>query len=257
MPGTFGRSGGGEAAPAREVLLALAGYAILVALTLAFQLIPAVKDFVGQVRLAVQFPEIRTALGYVTPAEAGRKINVFGHAGAILLYSSVLSYLIYRRAGRYREGAAGRIVTGTLKGVVPSSLGIVGMVSMAVVMSHAGMTETLARGLASGVGAAFPAMSPFIGALGAFMTGSNTNSNVVFAMLQLRTAQLLGLSVPIILAAQTTGAAMGAMLSPTKIVVGASTAGLGGKEGLVLRALLPYGVLLVLQVSALAWVMTR
>jgi len=240
-----------------ETLLVLSGYLILVALTLVFQLIPAVEEFVGRVKIVVQFPEISTRLGYVTPAGTGRTINVFGHAGASLLYSSVLAYWIYLRAGRYQEGAGRRILSSTLKGVVPSSLGIVAMVSMAVIMAHAGMTETLARGLASSVGAAYPVVSPFIGALGAFMTGSNTNSNAVFAILQLRTAELLHLSVPVILAAQTSGAAMAAMLSPTKIVVGASTAGLAGQEGPVLRTLLPYGGLLVLLVSAVAWILTR
>ncbi len=61
-------------------------------------------------------------------------------------------------------------------------------------MQHAGMTETLAQGLADATGRFFPVVSPWIGALGAFMTGSNTNSNVVFSALQMRTAELLGYS---------------------------------------------------------------
>jgi len=83
------------------------------------------------------------------------------------------------------------------------------------------------------------------------MTGSNTNSNVVFAALQMRTAQLLALSVPIILAAQTAGAALASVAAPTKIVVGASTAGMAGKEGDVLRALIRYTIILILLISLL------
>jgi lactate permease len=123
---------------------------------------------------------------------------------------------------------------------------------MAVIMQHAGMTETLARGLAEGVGTLFPLVSPWIGALGAFMTGSNTNSNVVFSTLQMRTAELLGYSVAIILAAQTAGAALGSVIAPTKVVVGASTGGMEGREGEVMRKMLGYTGILVLLISLLA-----
>jgi lactate permease len=83
------------------------------------------------------------------------------------------------------------------------------------------------------------------------MTGSNTNSNVVFGALQLRTAQLLGYSAAIILAGQTAGAALASVLAPTKVVVGASTAGMAGREGDVMRRLLIYTGLLVLLISFL------
>jgi lactate permease len=130
-----------------------------------------------------------------------------------------------------------------------SSVSIASMVAMAVIMEHAGMTDTLARGLAEGMGSLYPLVAPWIGALGAFMTGSNTNSNVVFGALQLRTAELLGLTAAIILASQTAGAGLASVMAPTKIVVGASTAGMAGKEGDVLRKLLVYTVILVLLVS--------
>jgi lactate permease len=89
------------------------------------------------------------------------------------------------------------------------------------------------------------------------MTGSNTNSNVVFAVLQQRTAELLGYRIPTILAAQTTGGAIGSVIAPTKIVVGASTAGMDGEEGMVLRSLLPYIGLLIVGVGLLVWVLIK
>ncbi len=230
---------------------ALAGYVVLIGVTLVIQLIPAVKSTLGSVVLTLKFPALETAQGYLTPAGYGRKIPVFRHAGAILLYASTLSYLIYHRAGRYTKGAKRRILNGTIRRVTSSSVGIASMVAMAVVMQHAGMTETLARGLAESVGVFFPAVSPWIGALGAFMTGSNTNSNVVFTLLQMRTGELLGFSAALILAAQTTGGALGSVIAPTKIVVGASTAGMEGREGQVLRKMLLYTGLLILLASVI------
>lgn len=234
---------------AGAITLALSGYVVLVVITVLLQLVPPVHDFFNQVVVKIQFPEVSTSLGFVTQAEAGRPISVFGHAGATLLYTSLIAYAIYWRAGRYQPSASRRVVTATLKGVIGSSLGIAAMVGTASIMAHAGMTDLLARGLAGSVGVAFPLVSPFVGALGAFMTGSNTNSNVVFAALQMRTAQLLSINVPLILAAQTTGGAIGSVLSPAKVVVGAGTAGLAGSEGLVMRRMIVYGGLLVLLVG--------
>ena len=236
----------------RRLWIALSGYAVLVGITLGIQLIPGIHAALGKIEFTLNFPEVSTSLGYATPAGAGREIPIFRHAGAILLYASVIAFFIYRRAGWYQPGAASRIVTGTIRRVMSSSVGIASMVAMAVIMQHAGMTETLARGLAEGVGNFFPFVAPWIGALGAFMTGSNTNSNVVFAALQMRTAELLGYAVAIILAAQTSGAALGSVIAPTKVVVGASTGGMEGREGEVMRKMLVYTGLLVLMMSLLA-----
>ena len=122
---------------------------------------------------------------------------------------------------------------------------------MALVMDTAGMTEALAQGLADLTSQLFPLVSPWIGALGAFMTGSNTNSNVVFGLLQSRTAQLLGYSVAIILASQTAGAGLASVIAPAKLVVGTSTADLVGREGEVMRKMLPYIIVLVALISLL------
>jgi lactate permease len=169
-----------------------------------------------------------------------------------LFYASVLAYLVYNQAHLYRSGALRRIAAGTIQRVMSSSVSIASMVAMAVIMENSGMTDTLARGLAEGTGAVFPLVSPWIGALGAFMTGSNTNSNVLFGALQLRTAELLGFAAPLILAAQTAGAALASVMAPTKVVVGASTAGMAGKEGEVMSQMLRYTIPLVLLISLLA-----
>ncbi len=238
----------------RALGIALSGYVLLILITLVVQLSAPVKQFLGQVVIQVQFPETRTALGYVIPAGPGRSIPLFRHAGAVLLYASIAAYLIYRAAGLYRPGAVGRIVSGTVQRVMSSSLSIASMVAMAVIMEHAGMTDTLAHGLAQSIRWAFPGLAPWIGALGAFMTGSNTNSNVVFGLLQMRTAQLLGFSVAVILAGQTAGAALASVMAPTKVVVGASTAGMAGREGEVMRTMLVYTALLVLLISLLTFI---
>jgi lactate permease len=140
----------------------------------------------------------------------------------------------------------------TVRSAIPSSIGILSMVGFAVVMANSGMTYILAEGLGRAAGPLYPFVAPFIGLLGAFMTGSNTNSNVVFAPLQQQAAALLGMNALVILGAQTTGGALGSMLAPAKLIVGCSTAGLAGQEGEVLKKTLWPGLLIAGVVGALA-----
>lgn len=233
--------------------LALIPYAILIVVIVGGQLVEPIKAFLGKCVVEISFPELTTRRGWVTPAGPGRTINVFGHAGALLFYSSLLSYLLFRLTGHYRPGAVRRITHSTVKGAGRSSVGIIAMVGMAVAMEHAGMVRILAEGVAEVVGGAFPLATPYIGALGAFMTGSNTNSNVVFAPFQQDAASLLELNPLIILAGQTAGAAIGSMFAPAKVIVGASTVGLGGNEGPVLKKVMTYGLVLVGCTSLVTW----
>jgi lactate permease len=228
---------------------ALFPYGLLVGIVLIAQLVPPVRNLLGQVVLRIEFPELTTARGWVTPAGTGRTINVFGHAGALLMYAALITYVVFHRQGRYGAGKVGRIARTVVRKSASSSLGIIAMVGMAVTMEHAGMTRLLADGVARVVGPAFPMVSPFIGALGAFMTGSNTNSNVVFGGMQQHAATLVGVSPLIILAAQTAGGAVGSMFAPAKVIVGCSTVELGGQEGPVLRTVMRYGVAIVIGIA--------
>jgi lactate permease len=221
---------------------ALSAYIILVVIVSSGVMIPSVRTFLGQVELNMSFPEIISLKGWVVPAGKGKAINVFGHGGALLLYASIIGFIVYRAKGFYGPAALKTIVLKTIRNGVPTSLGIVSMVCFAMIMDHCQMIYILAEGISRAFGALFPMVSPWIGLLGAFMTGSNTNSNVVFGGLQLETAQLAGLSAALMLAAQTTGGALGSMIAPAKILVGCSTVGLSGEEGPVLKATLLYGL---------------
>ncbi len=231
--------------------LALSGYAILVLMTMVVLLVPAIKNALGGVVIQAHIPALSTSRGYLMPAGLTKPISLLNHAGAVLFYAALLVYLLYALVGRYPEGSTRRILSGTVKRVWSPSTSIILMLCMATVMEYSGMTGTLAQGLASLAGRLFPFLAPWIGALGAFMTGSNTNSNVVFAQLQLQTAQLLGFSATMILAGQTAGAAVASVVAPAKIVVGTSTADLAGREGEVMRKMLPYIIVLVLLTSLL------
>jgi lactate permease len=233
--------------------LALTPYLLLIVLVTAAELYGPLHEFLNSVVIRIRFPEFRTAYDWTTEAGTGRTISIFGHPGALLAYTSVIGYLLYRRTGHYDGGVLRQITTNTLRSAVPSSIGIASLVSMALIMDHSGMTYLLAEGISQSVGAAFPFFSPLIGVLGAFMTGSNTNSNVIFAPLQKEAAELIGISVFIILGAQTTGGSLGSMLAPAKVIVGCSTASLAGHEGEVLKKTLLPGLLIAACVGVVTW----
>jgi lactate permease len=242
----------GQIGKKRSLFIALSAYGVLVVLAFALNLIQPVKTLLDSINFTLPFPALQTSYGFATPAELGRKINIFGHPGALLLYASLIAFWIYSKAGYYTPGAARRIADEVAHGAVNSSLGITAMVGMATIMSHSGMTNLLAQGLSVGFGkVAFPFIAPFIGALGAFITGSNNNANVLFAVLQMRTAELLGLSTTLILAAQTAGGSLGSVMAPAKVIVGCSTVGLGDNEGAVMGRILVYGLIPVALVAVL------
>ena len=241
-----GRAGTSEASERlSRIVLAVAAYVILLALAFSANLIAPLEHMLDTVSIRVEFPAVSTVFAWQVPAESGRVISVFGHAGALLFYAGALSFLLYKRAGQLKSPTVWQDIWSKVsRSAQKSTISILALVAMASLMTHSGMTQMIARGISETVSASlYPLFAPFIGTLGAFMTGSNTNSNVVFGALQQETATLLALSVPVVLAGQTAGASLGSVLAPAKIIVGCSTVGLGGQEGPVIRRMLILGLI--------------
>jgi lactate permease len=78
-------------------------------------------------------------------------------------------------------------------------------------------------------------VAPFLGELGAFITGSATVSTLTFSPIQADVAASAGLSETLILALQIIGAALGNMICVHNIVAASAVVGLAGQEGAVLR----------------------
>lgn len=237
----------------KDFLLSMSAYLLLVILGFSINMIPPLKQFLSQVKLSLTFPELVTSHGWLTAAGPGRVISVFSHPGIILLYTCAIAYLIYLKTGLIKKGALKRIFNGVKKSGVNASLGVITLVSLASIMSHAGMNSMLARGLSETISRSFyPAVSPLIGAMGAFITGSNNNSNILFAVMQMDAAELLQLPVPVILAAQTAGGSIGSIMSPGKVIVGCSTVGLTGREGEAIRRIMFLGLIPISVIAILA-----
>ncbi len=97
------------------------------------------------------------------------------------------------------------------------------------------MPIAMARYVADSVGGIYPLLAPSVGALGAFLAGSNTVSNMMFSQFQFGVAQSLGISGAMVVAIQAVGAAAGNMVAIHNVVAASATVGLLGREGITLR----------------------
>ncbi|MFQ5883450.1 MAG: L-lactate permease, partial [Candidatus Methylomirabilales bacterium] len=233
--------------------LAFSAYYALVVIVTAATLIPPLHRALNIFHPIFHFPQAVTSLGWETKASQ-YGLSLFGHPGAFLVYTAVIAWGIYRATGHWEMGEWRVAFRRTIEEGIPTSIGVFFMVVMAMIMSYSGMTFLLARGTISVAGGAYPLLSPFVGLLGCFMTGSNTNSNVLFGALQRDIALLLQKDAAIMAALQTTGGALGSMIAPAKVLVACATAGLQGKEGEVMWVAIRYCLPLTLLIGIMGLV---
>ena len=238
-------------------LLAFMPYLLLIALS-AFSQIPAVKEAVENIQWSLDYPAFVTAQGFAVAAEENyAPLRILNHPAPLIFFSIVVSAAVYALTGRWRPRAAREAMRLTYAQTLGSTIGVTTMVMMAVVMADTGMTVLLARGVAAASGPLFPAVSPFIGLLGSFMSGSNTNSNVMFGLLQLETARALDIGAVTISSVQSIGASVGSPMAPAKVLVGAAVVGLAGKERDIFRIVIPYILVLVILIAVEALIVIR
>ena len=125
----------------------------------------------------------------------------------------------------------------TMKQWIPVNVSMFGFVAMAQVMSYSGMTHLLAEAGAEKLGGAFVLLSPIIGAIGGFLTGSNTGSNAMFIKLQVQTANLLNLPPELVANSQNASAGHVTMASPSRVLLSAAVSGIRHEESNLLKLL--------------------
>jgi L-lactate permease len=131
----------------------------------------------------------------------------------------------------------------SIEQVAPAALTLIIAVSMTQVMIQSqtntagllGMMEALSRALAMGAGGLLPMVSPWVGAIGSFMTGSNTSSNILFSVLQYNAAETVELSRTIVVSLQNVGGGLGNMVSVLNVAAICGVVGITGREGDLLR----------------------
>jgi lactate permease len=124
------------------------------------------------------------------------------------------------------------------------------IVALAYLMNYSGLNYTLGKGAAS-MGFLFPLVSPFLGWVAVFLSGSDTSGNALFGNLQVVAANQLGLNPVLIAATNSSGGVMGKMISPQNIATGVSVTDLKGHEGVVFARTFKHSVALTLLLGLL------
>ncbi|MCF6751122.1 L-lactate permease [Pseudomonas stutzeri] len=206
-------------------------YVLVGALLVISRTIPEVGAFMKSI--VVVFPDI---LG-----EAGIKADFMPLylPGGILVAVVLATFFLHGMKVRELAAAVGE----SSKVLVGAGFVLLFTVPMVRILINSGvntaelasMPITMARYVADSVGSVYPLLAPSIGALGAFIAGSNTVSNMMLSQFQFGVAQNLGISGALIVAAQAVGAAAGNMVAIHNVVAASATVGLLGREGTTLR----------------------
>jgi lactate permease len=106
------------------------------------------------------------------------------------------------------------------------------IISLAYLMNYSGLSYTLGKGV-SEAGPLFILLSPFLGWVAVFLSGSDTSGNALFGNLQVVAAHQLNLSPVLVAATNSSGGVLGKMISPQNIATGVAVTNLKGHEGTV------------------------
>jgi lactate permease len=253
----------GSVSPAEEaahlrrrmpLIQAWAPYLIVVALLLITRNIPAIKAFLTGPAVI----EVEGIFG--TPIN--QNMELLYSPGALFILASVATYALHRMTGS-QIAASWKLAGGQIAGAAVALLCSVPMVRV-FINSGADYNEsgldsmpvTLASAAAETVGQNWPLVAPFVGALGAFVAGSNTVSNIMFAQFQFSTGVNIGASTPeTVVAAQAVGGAAGNMIAVHNVVAAAATVGLLGREGDIIRKTILPALVYCLTAGAVAYMM--
>jgi lactate permease len=176
------------------------------------------------------------------------KFDYLASGGTAVLVAALASSLLCGLGA----GQTTRVFAETLYGMRYPALTFATVVALAYVMNFSGMTACLGI-FCTKAGYFFPFLSPILGWIGVFLTGSDTSSNVLFGGIQKTAAEQLGINPLLTCAANTSGGVVGKMISPQSIAVACAATGMVGEEGSLFRFTLKHSLALLLIVCAIVF----
>lgn len=206
---------------------------------LCSNLFPLIKDTLGAVKTTV-----------VIHGDTPFTFKWLATPGSLIIIATYLGGMIQG----VRFGEITGVLVKTARKLAFSAVTVVSIVALAKVMASSGMINTLAVAVADATSSYFPLIAPLLGALGTFVTGSDTSSNVLFGQLQMEVANRISIDRAWIVAASAAGATAGKMISPQSIAVATAATGLVGSEGRIMNRTLAVCVGYVLILGTLVYV---
>lgn len=223
---------------AKSLLNSVLPYIMVIVMSIGFFVLnPSLK-------LSFSFPGYESALGAVVEAEEDYvTFNILKYPFTIILITTVISVIYYLKIHLLKKENIKTIVKATVKKIKSTEITLLFLLCTASIMMDSGMTTILSTTIVEFAGQGYGFMSSVIGVLGAFITGSNTNANILFGSLQETAAVSLSMAPAIICAVQSVSASVGGAIGPTTTALVAATAEKTGKESEIYRyTILPTAV---------------
>ena len=162
--------------------------------------------------------------------------------GTIFILVVIVTYFLHSMNAK----SIFRATSMAVKTLTTTALVLATAVPMARVFINSGFNQsdlasmplTLADGVSLVAGKSWPLFAPLIGAIGSFIAGSATVSNMMFSLFQFGVAAEIEVSGAVITALQAIGSAAGNMICVANVVAASATVGLSGYEGLLIRRML-------------------
>ncbi len=225
-------SGGLKDLTLKKALVAWSPF-ILIFLILLFTstLIPVIHDPLASINSKISF--------YLGENPATLTFYWINTPGVLILLAGFIGGLIQKASIGTILGVLGN----TVKSNVKTILTICSVLAVAKIMGYSGMISGIAAVLVAVTGTYFPLISPLIGTLGGFVTGSGTSTTALFGALQTETATAIGANQEWLAAANLMGAGIGKMICPQSIAIGSAAAGVSGIESKILGKVVGYTIL--------------
>ena len=163
-----------------------------------------------------------------------------GTGTAILLAALITAALVRLSPAEFM-----RCVSRTISQIWVAVVTVMLVLALAYVMNYGGMAYTLGLAAASS-GRAFILLSPFLGWVAVFLSGSDTSGNALFGNLQVVAARQLGLNPLLFAATNSSGGVLAKMISPQNLATGISVTNLKGQEGAILARTFVHSIILTL-----------
>lgn len=210
---------------------AWAPYLILTIFLVLTRTVPFLNELTRSIR--INLPDILGVEGISTSWEP------FYSPGFMFILTMIATFFLHNMTW----SQVSSVFKATTLGIVGTVITLAASVPMVRIFIHsesggaglASMPVELATAAANTFGDVWPIVAPWIGSLGAFVSGSATFSNMMFSSLTTSVADSVGMSDTLALSMQMAGANAGNMICVLNVVAVASVAGLLGKEGTIIR----------------------
>ncbi|WP_281666093.1 L-lactate permease [Gemella morbillorum] len=187
-----------------------------------------------------------------TPIKAVFSFAPFTSTTTAIALAAILTIIIFRVRGRIIK----LVLKETFLELWSPILTICSVLAFAYISTYSGMSSTLGLALAN-TGKIFPLLSPILGWIGVFLTGSVVNSGSLFAGLQSITASQIGVDPTLLVASNITGGAIAKMISPQSIAVAAAAVGLVNKDSEIFKETIKWSIILLIFAGILNLILTH